>query len=228
METEGELRNGGEFPIRVGVTGPVTEESMVYEKRPICFMMEKEFIAEIKTIPAGDMTHAIHDFRDVIDRDRNCNSFTTWKQGLTPKEHFDMAISEQMIVEQRRWQADQAKLADDRHAESMRIATEGVVAANRGVVTANNGARLSAGSAILAALIAAGVSLWPSKPVPTIAPIVNVVIPEQKTPPIIAEPIVEPKPAIEHKAEPVKVDKPAGATKQVGESNEHKTIPPGK
>ena len=61
---------------------------------------------------------------------RECEAFTQWRQGFTPKEHAEMDDRKrerdwqrEMAKEDRKWREDQASLAEERHNESMRTAS---------------------------------------------------------------------------------------------------------
>ena len=112
MEVETEIRCGGQFP-------------EAYEMRPICFRMEEQFeqsLIELENRPDLDEMNNRDQFDEIIEQPRTCESFTTWKQGWTPKEHLEMMVTEKSLTEQRVWQAEQSRLADKRHSQQMWIA----------------------------------------------------------------------------------------------------------
>lgn len=87
---------------------------------PICFAMTRDLLGEAKltfkgTINEGDFQKVsgseafLEDFRQVLNCERKCNSFTKWQQGFTPKEHREMLDRQ----EWRDWQARQRN--NDRH-----------------------------------------------------------------------------------------------------------------
>lgn len=51
----------------------------------------------------------------LIQKERDCSRFSRWIPALSPKEHLDM----DMLEQQRQWQQEQARLAEDRHRETM-------------------------------------------------------------------------------------------------------------
>ena len=53
-------------------------------------------------------------FDEIIEQPRTCESFTTWKQGWTTKEHRDME-----------WRETQDKLVERHHRQSLAIALVG-------------------------------------------------------------------------------------------------------
>lgn len=102
-----------------------------------------------------------------------------------------MIISEQLLSEQRNWQAEQAKLADDRHEHTINMA--------------NRGAILVAVSTVISGVLAVGVTIWATYHTqsPAVhatvlpAPTANVTIPERPMPTPEVKPIPRPdKPEI--------------------------------
>ncbi len=129
VEVELQIRETGDFPYELQFTkGDMwADQQYHYEPRPICFMREPEFLAETqREISPGDREAQ---FTNVIRRERNCDSFTPWKQGNTPKEHSEMlerqlmldwqdkrdeadrTWREQQAREDRAWRAEESKLA---------------------------------------------------------------------------------------------------------------------
>lgn len=71
-----------------------------YDEVPICFAQKLDFT----TIPDAD-------YKKAITEDRECDGFTIWQVGLTPKEHRQMVdgkwlreFSERCRKEERDWQ----------------------------------------------------------------------------------------------------------------------------
>ena len=89
-----------------------------------------------------------------------------WRQGFTPKEHFEMDMQSRLLIDQHAWQAEQSLLADKRHDQSMKIAMDSMK-------TAMRGAYLGAIATILASALAVWATFKGQSPPPT----VNVVIP---------------------------------------------------
>lgn len=78
-----------------------------------------------------------------------------------------MDTQSRLMIDQHAWQAEQSRLADVRHSESMKIATDSTK-------TAMRAAYLGAISTIVAAVIAVWATVkWPSSPPPA----QNVVLP---------------------------------------------------
>ena len=76
----------------------------IWEIHPICFVGAYNLgLLEILKIQQGQSE--IDSVIEVVNERRECNSFTEWHLGLTPKEHKEM----QSIKEQREWQEKQRK-----------------------------------------------------------------------------------------------------------------------
>lgn len=122
MEVESEIRFEGKFRERQVVvhtsTGGIVEQPM-YIKRPICFRMEEQITKA--TLASYDENNPGR-FMVVINDERHCDSFTEWKQGWTPKEHWEMWQSAELqalkdtVAIQARDTAAQEKAASDREA----------------------------------------------------------------------------------------------------------------
>jgi hypothetical protein len=72
--------------------------------------------------------------------ERSCASFFVWRPALTPKEHYDMILSKEILEaqqkrddadrewrkteadRQREWQAQESRLAAERHEQSLAVA----------------------------------------------------------------------------------------------------------
>ena len=91
-EVEENYRNNGISPnttvgSKHGIGIPVYDE-------PICFMRSCDLKAEYGEKRPPSMTK---DLLSTLRKDRECNSFTKWQQGFTPKEHREMVDREKMI-----------------------------------------------------------------------------------------------------------------------------------
>lgn len=105
-ETELEIRSEGALSIAWNTGKPFDK----YEP-PICFKQAPDF----KFIPYSQgvtlqRDKASKQVYDEIQRDRECEFFTKWRQGFTPKEHQDMLdrelrikLDEKRRTEERRW-----------------------------------------------------------------------------------------------------------------------------
>lgn len=74
-------------------------------------------------LPEGRLGHS-NAFKRVVQQERDCESFTPWQQGFTPKEHREM-LDQQVL---REWQAKRED-ADrqwrrEREAEDKRFRTK--------------------------------------------------------------------------------------------------------
>ncbi len=83
---------------------------VLYFERPICAAMAFN-LSEEATDTSERQTLA------VLSRERECDSFTPWQQEFTPKEHLEM----KMLQQQKEWQLEQERKADERHKESLQV-----------------------------------------------------------------------------------------------------------
>lgn len=86
-EAEESFRQDGTFP-------PINDEKghnphAGWESAPVCFIQHYDLREEIKQQGLNDKEKysGVH---SVINKDRECKSFTKWRQGSTPKEHREM------------------------------------------------------------------------------------------------------------------------------------------
>ncbi len=91
-EVEGNIREGGEWPVQRGGGIPI------YERRPLCFAMSEQI-----GVPKDDYSPL--DFKEHIHEKKDCKEFTEWQQGFTPKEHREMLDRQEF----RDWQEKQSK-----------------------------------------------------------------------------------------------------------------------
>lgn len=94
VEVEFGVRNEEEFP---AIIEYVTESMFpsatpVYDTNAVCFRGETDFFTETKNAKDASLRHT--DFHAIINRDRDCKSFTEAIYGLSPKEHLDMNLQE--------------------------------------------------------------------------------------------------------------------------------------
>ncbi len=99
---------------------------------PICFVEAHDIAGEFDKIQGDRTTKLLEVFSQ--PRDASCKyAFVKWQAGYSPKEIYDMALSEKMLAiqhsredadrqwrkeeadRQRKWQADQARLAAERY-----------------------------------------------------------------------------------------------------------------
>ena len=75
----------------------------IYDKLPLCFAREVDFR---KTIPDhGDPKSKLA----ALQSERECDAFTEWKQGFSPKEHAEMLLHEEIREAEQQWREQQAK-----------------------------------------------------------------------------------------------------------------------
>lgn len=116
LDAELQLRADGYLLDHDPVTGQVA-----YDSTPICFAQKIDFRKG-----HGSASHQ-DQLKDAMQELRDCDGFTEWKQGFTPKDHWEIIQDAERIKwqtrreeEQRDFQALQARLADERHRESQR------------------------------------------------------------------------------------------------------------
>lgn len=104
-ETEQEIRKEGSSVEAINTGKPMDK----YEP-PICFMRSTEY----KSFPLTVFDEYKDAIRSEIQRERDCNLFTLWQQGFTPKEHREMIDREWMQKrederrkDERAWQTKQ-------------------------------------------------------------------------------------------------------------------------
>lgn len=97
IEAELQFRQTGEVPPRGDGAG--------YDAFPVCFPGACIFREETSS--------AAKQIAEVLAKERKCDSFTRWKQGHSPKEHWEMLDRQWMLEFQakredefRRWQRD--------------------------------------------------------------------------------------------------------------------------
>ena len=91
-EVEEDYRNNGVSPnTTVGYKHGIG--IAVYDE-PVCFMRCYDLKAEYGEIKPPGLRK---DLLSTLRKDRECNCFTKWKQGFTPKEHRDIMDREKMI-----------------------------------------------------------------------------------------------------------------------------------
>lgn len=91
VETEIRLRESWNQFIAMG-------SSNLYALRPVCFVRAADFEVEMGGPP-------IPPAPDAINRERDCDKFTPWMQGFSPKEHKEMLSDAEM----KKWQAAESE-----------------------------------------------------------------------------------------------------------------------
>ena len=81
-----------EGTIRFGENWPVQQKTNIclYERRPLCFVMARR-------IGNKDGDYSALEFKDVINELIECEYFTRWQQGFTPKEHREILDRQQLL-----------------------------------------------------------------------------------------------------------------------------------
>lgn len=90
VEAEQDLRKSGSYPS--------LPSGYVHDPYPICFVSHRNFKNEI-----GSEYHSISGTVTAVQKTHDCEHFTKWQQGLTPKEHREML----QLKEEREWRARQ-------------------------------------------------------------------------------------------------------------------------
>ncbi|MEK6261313.1 MAG: hypothetical protein AABP62_22155 [Planctomycetota bacterium] len=164
IDVDFKTRTEGKVPTyEYGVGTGYTLLIPIYKDGPICFRLVCDMMQD------GRDAKSSEDFLRIINTERHCGMFVQWQQGFSPREHMEMDMQSRLLADQQVWQAEQAKLADSRHAESMKIATDSAK-------TAMRGAYLGAGAAIVSTLLAALLAaLFVNQP----PPVINVQLPRE-------------------------------------------------
>ena len=71
----------------------------LHDQQPICFALANDLKVEFDN-ETKERNSTVSAF-NVLAKGRDCNSFTKWQQGFTPKEHREMLDREEMLE----WQA---------------------------------------------------------------------------------------------------------------------------
>ena len=83
-EVEMEFRRSGDAPNQL--IGGKEVWYPIHKPHPICFVQEYDLLDSFNKI-SGDKSIK---YLGVVNGERQCKPFTTWKQGFTPKEHQEM------------------------------------------------------------------------------------------------------------------------------------------
>jgi hypothetical protein len=115
-EVEGPIRQTGEVPLEAS-----SPSSNLYEDAPVCYARAADLAKELRgTRPADRLA--------VIQKDRDCASFTPWQQGFSPKEHREMidsaALREWMSEDKRQAQAREDRRRAEDQAREERLEAE--------------------------------------------------------------------------------------------------------
>ena len=125
-----------EDSIRAGGGIPSDSAGYFYDERPFCFIRKFNFCDEVG--PRADNGARIA----VISKQRDCDGFTEWHQGFSPKEHVemtlleeqrewqrkreeaDMVAREQQATREHKWRLEDAQTAREWHTEDISIARQ--------------------------------------------------------------------------------------------------------
>ncbi len=109
-EVEREFRRSGEPPNQIMAGKEIGYP--IHKRYPVCFVQEYDLLDLFEKINGDEYKR----FLVVIDEERRCEPFTTWKQGFTPKEHQEMIDRQWKLdfeakreQEDREWRASEEK-----------------------------------------------------------------------------------------------------------------------
>ena len=119
VEAEDRFRSHGEMAVKASsnpshgdpLFGPATEA--IYDSFPVCFMRVVDFRKE-----KPEMEFNLRLRVEVASSERDCVSYTPWKQGFSPKEHFEMNL----LDAQRTWQVERDR--EDKEWRNQQAAQE--------------------------------------------------------------------------------------------------------
>ncbi len=129
-EAAADFRENG--AVAIGVDSKGMNQHPLHEIRPLCFARAFNLGEEIQT-QVGTGKNDLQSVLHVIKHDRNCNVFTKWQSGFSPKEHQEILDRKQQSDfqlkrgredkewrdEQRqkdlKWREEQDKKAESRH-----------------------------------------------------------------------------------------------------------------
>lgn len=94
------------------VAAAMHKHDKLCDPHPVCFARRRNFFKEVPASPQH--------IKAYINDEIRCPHFQPWQPGIAPQALADMIYQEKLLTEQREWQASQARLADDRHKESLK------------------------------------------------------------------------------------------------------------
>ena len=83
----------------------------LYDKLPLCFARHPYLGNAIKNINNRD--NPVEEVKKIIQTDIDCDKFTEWQQGFTPKEHRDILDRKWMLEFQAQREEDDRKWRDE-------------------------------------------------------------------------------------------------------------------
>jgi hypothetical protein len=129
FDAEQDYRDSGSIP-SIGNEG-------IYDPAPICFVRAINISAEYK--PADGTPER----QKIVQKERDCQEFTEWQQGLTPKEHLEMNLLEQQQQrldkrekEDRNWRLAQAEREREWRNEDVQLAKDAMKVSIRSYLVA--------------------------------------------------------------------------------------------
>jgi len=121
-EVEGEFRRTGNPPLHL--LGGREIYYPIHKGYPICFV-QKYNLPDLFEKTSGQEPNK---FLAIINEGRECDLFTEWKQGFTPKEHQEMIDRQRRLefeackdAEDKKWREGQEEKADQRHQDQIKL-----------------------------------------------------------------------------------------------------------
>jgi hypothetical protein len=174
LDAELQFREEGRIP---WVKLDQRTEVPAYDEYPICFLRKIDFGEHIGR-PCEHVQR-----QDALHR-CCCDQHTPWKQGFTPREHWEMIQEEARLKWQaereeadrayradndraiREFQAEQARLNREHNEKSLSIATKSADSAGRGTKIASRASLISAASVFVAIVgLVIGLLKSPTQPI---------------------------------------------------------------
>ena len=111
--------------LQATVDGEISDYRRKHEY-PICFMRKRNLGDEYGELAKLDTPEIDKRIISIVFKDRECDEFTQWQQGFTPKEHRDMMDRQWKLeyearrdAEDKKWREDQDIKAEQRHNDQM-------------------------------------------------------------------------------------------------------------
>lgn len=163
-EVDREIRKTGDPPVK-------HHQGQEFENWPLCFVHRYELKHEFDEANEQSRQNSRQqNFLAVINLPRNCEpvdckGFVEWKQGFTPKEHYEMMLSAEMLAIQHRREDDDRKWRGD---ESKKNRKANAVESKRNRKANKQNSRIAVFGAVGAAIVGSIVgviagAVWKSK-----------------------------------------------------------------
>lgn len=118
MEAESGVRDNWKLPHTEEGFGSAAHRKPIYVFKPLCFMMEEQFFNAVDKCADSNPEPILA----VLAQDRECQNYTAWKQGWTPREHWEMfQVAELQSLQDRMATQEQAAAAQEKIATEQRI-----------------------------------------------------------------------------------------------------------